>query len=464
MTPFAPPLADVPVAVTTGGVADWIAWGALVCSALPAGLTLLNLFAFRPPKTGETTSAAQASRERQPPERAERLPRLSLLIPARNEAAGIGECLHAALSSKEVDLEIVVLDDHSTDGTGEIVAAAAREDGRVRLEQAPPLPAGWCGKQWACRTLADRADPSRDVLCFIDADVRLAPHALRTLCEERARKGVGLLGGFPREACGTPTEAAVIPLIHFVLLGFLPIAVARRLRGPAWAAGCGQLFLTTRSAYAAAGGHDAVKASLHDGLTLPRAYRAAGQTTDVVDAAELAVCRMYHGAAETFAGLSKNATEGVAAPGLIGFFTLVLGLGQVAPIPLLIAGGLGLATFSAGATAALWAAAALSFGTRAALALAFRQPWRGVALHPLGVAFFLVVQWTALGRKLLGRPAAWRGRSYASAAPSPAPAAVLAGPTTGPRRPARRPAARPALRGAPPFTASPRPGASASAR
>ena len=436
MLPFAPPefAAD-------WSAVDWLALACLGCAALPAVLTLLNLPAFRRPRAGGATGTGRRGS-----------PRVSLLIPARNEAAGIGECLHAALGSVGVDLEVVVLDDHSTDGTAEIVAEAAREDGRVRLESAPPLPAGWCGKQWACRTLARRANPSRELLCFIDADVRLAPHALRTLCDERARRGVDLLGGFPREACGTPSEAAVIPLIHFVLLGFLPIAAARRLRGPAWAAGCGQLFLTTRGAYEAVGGHDAVRASLHDGLTLPRAYRAAGRSTDVVDAAGLAVCRMYRGAAETFAGLAKNATEGVAAPGLIGFFTLVLGLGQVAPVPLLIAGALGLLSFSAGATAALAGAAGLSFGTRAILAWAYRQPWLGVILHPVGVAFFLVVQWYALGRKLLGRPAAWRGRSYAPADPAPDP-------------PERRPTVRPAVpRRSRSFPASSRSGASATVR
>ncbi|NNJ24846.1 glycosyltransferase [Alienimonas chondri] len=428
---------------------DWLAWACLACAALPAALTALNLPAFRSPRRRGNGAP----------------PRVSLLIPARNEAGGIGECLHAALSSEGVDLEVVVLDDHSTDGTAEIVAEAAREDGRVRLEQAPPLPAGWCGKQWACRTLAARADRSRELLCFIDADVRLAPHALRTLCDERARRNVGLLGGFPREACGTATEAAVIPLIHFVLLGFLPIAAARRLRGPAWAAGCGQLFLTTRDAYEAVGGHDAVKSSLHDGLTLPRAYRAAGQTTDVVDAADLAVCRMYHGASETFAGLAKNATEGVAAPGLIGFFTVVLGLGQAAPLPLLIAGALGAITLSNGSIAALLAAAGLSFGTRAALALSYRQPWLGVALHPFGVAFFLAVQWYALGRKLLGKPAAWRGRSY-SPDLVPAPDAVpRSEPTRSPLPTAPRPRElRPTHRPAASFSASSRPGVSAPAR
>ena len=387
-------------------VAGWLAWVCCGSAALPALLTAVNLPAFRGPR---------ASGGRQPPEPSNQPPRLSLLIPARNEAGSIGDCLHSALSSRGVNLEVVVLDDGSTDGTGAIVSAAAKEDGRVRLETAPALPAGWCGKQWACATLAERADPSRDLLCFIDADVRLGPDALRLMCDERARRGVGLLSGFPREVCGTAAEAAVIPLIHFVLLGFLPIWVARRLRGPAWAAGCGQLFLTTRDSYERAGGHGAVRASLHDGLTLPRAYRVAGETTDIVDAAGLATCRMYDGAAETFSGLAKNATEGVAAPGLIGFFTAVLGFGQVAPPVLLLAGLCGAFPLTAATAGPLLAAAVFAWGTRAALALAYRQPWRGVILHPAGVAFFLAVQWYAFGRKLLGRPAAWRGRSYAPA-------------------------------------------------
>ena len=433
----------MPPAPTTA--AEWLAWACAACAALPAALTAVNLCVFRGPK---------ASVGRQPRERAAGgadEPRVSLLIPARNEAAGIGECLHAALGSVGVDLEVVVLDDASTDGTGEIVAAAAAEDRRVRLETAPPLPAGWCGKQWACWNLAQRAGRSRDVLAFIDADVRLAPRALRAICEERECRGVGLLSGFPREVCGSAWEAAVLPLIHFVLLGFLPLPPARRFRGPAWAAGCGQLFLTTRAAYEAAGGHAAVKSSLHDGLTLPRAYREAGETTDVVDAAGLATCRMYEGAGETFAGLAKNATEGVAAPGLIGFFTAVLGLGQVLPVPLLLAGALGAFALTPTAAAALIAAAALSWGTRAALAAAYRQPWLGVALHPAGVAFFLAVQWYAFARKLFGKPAAWRGRSYAADAPAEPP----------PPAKSVRPVFR---REPPPFPDSPRPRASAGVR
>ena len=420
----------------------WIALACLACAALPAALVAVNVWVFRGPRRvdGEEEEKNRAGR-----------PRVSLLIPARDEAGSIGECLGAALGSRGVDLEIVVLDDHSTDGTGEIVAGAAKEDGRVRLEQAPPLPAGWCGKQWACRSLARLADPSRDLLCFIDADVRLAPDALARLCARRRANNTDLLSAFPREVCGTAAEAAAIPLIHFLLLGFLPIPLMRRLAGPAWAAGCGQVFLTTRAAYERSGGHDAVKASLHDGLTLPRAYRRSGLTTDAVDGADLATCRMYEGAAETFEGLAKNATEGVAAPGLIGFFTTVLGLGQVLPVPLLLGGVLGELTglweLPAAAGWTLAAAAGMGLLTRAVLAVRYRQPRMGVVLHPFGVAFFLAVQWVALTRKLRGTPAAWRGRTYDPAAePAPAPPAPRTAPAApipaapAPRRtPIRRP-------------------------
>ena len=121
----------------------------------------------------------------------------------------------------------------------------------------------------------------------------------------------------------------------------------------------------------------------------------------------------------------------------------MLGLGQVLPAPLLIAWAVGILPLAPAAVAALVAAAVLAWGARAALAAAYRQPWLGAALHPAGVAFFLAVQWYAFARKLLGRPAAWRGRSYASGAH------VESVPPAKPARPTFR-------RGSPPFAAAPR--------
>jgi hypothetical protein len=372
---------------------------AVVCALaalVPALVFRRNLALFAPPPA--------------PP--AARRPAVSVLIPARNEERAIAAAVRSALASEGVDLEIVVLDDGSHDRTAEIVAGLAALDPRVRLETAPPLAAGWCGKQHACAVLARHA--RHDVLVFVDADVRLAPDGLARAAAFLAASGAGLVSGFPRQETGTFLERLLLPLIHFALLGFLPIARMRQSVHPAYGAGCGQLMVARRADYERAGGHAAIGASLHDGLALPRAFRKAGIATDLFDATDVAVCRMYQNAGEVWRGLAKNAVEGLAAPGKIVPVTLLLLAGQVLP-PVLLAlalAGAGPAGWSAGAAGI---AVVALYAPRLAAARRFRQPLGSALLHPLGILVFLAIQWTALARHLAGRPAAWKGRTYAAA-------------------------------------------------
>ena len=254
----------------------------LALALVPAVLFFRNLGLYAPPPGPATTP--------------DRKPAVSLLIPARNEESGIRATVEAALASRGVDLEIIVLDDHSEDATARIVAEIAGGDDRVRVESAPPLPGGWCGKQHACWTLARLA--TRPVLAFLDADVRLDPGGLRRAVDFLELSGAELTSGVPRQETGTLLERLLIPLIHFILLGFLPMGRMRASRRPAYGAGCGQLLLARRDAYDRAGGHKAIRETLHDGLRLPRAFRAAGLATDLFDATEVATCRMYRSARE----------------------------------------------------------------------------------------------------------------------------------------------------------------------
>jgi Glycosyltransferase like family 2 len=360
---------------------------------IPAALTAWNLPFYRPPP------CAGGAR-----------PRLSLLIPARNEEAEIGPAVRAALASQQVDLEVVVLDDHSTDRTRRVVEALAAADPRVRLELAPPLPPGWSGKQHACHVLAARA--RHDLMVFVDADVRLTPHALARIAVFMDSRDAGLASGFPRQETSTLAEKLIIPLIHFLLLGFLPIACMRSSTLPAFGAGCGQLICVRRAAYVRAGGHAAIRASLHDGVMLPRTFRRAGIRTDLFDATALASCRMYRDAGEVWRGFSKNATEGMATPAGLPVWTALLLGGQVLPFVLLAAGLL--LTIPGWAIAASAAALVCVCLNRLMLALRFRQSVIGALLHPLGVACLLVLQWAALINQRRGRPAVWRGRAYSS--------------------------------------------------
>lgn len=379
-----------------------MAWAlaGLVCAMVPALLFRANLRRYLPPPVPGPGAR----------------PAVSVLIPARNEEAAIGGALEAVLASRGVELEVLVLDDGSSDRTAEVVADFARRDPRVRLEVAPALPAGWCGKQHACAVLAERA--GAELLVFVDADVRLAPDGLARAVAFLEASGAALVSGFPRQETGTWLERLLIPLMHFLLLGFLPLGRMRRLRHPAYGAGCGQLFLARRAAYRASGGHGAIRGSLHDGLKLPRAFRQEGFSTDLFDATGVASCRMYRSAAEVWRGLSKNATEGVATPSTILPFTVLLMVGQVLPPALLLVAiaagaltGAGVVTAPAVGLAAL--ATALAYAPRLAASVRFRQPLSGALLHPLAIFVFLLLQWSALARQIAGRPAGWKGRSYA---------------------------------------------------
>ena len=362
----------------------------LVLAAIPCGLFLLNLFVYRP-------LAKQKMKNAEP---------ISVLIPARNEEKNIHTTLAMVLANRGAEFEVIVLDDHSTDTTVGIVSEFATRDARVRLESAPPLPAGWCGKQHACHVLAKLA--RHPLLVFIDADVRLAPDALSRMGGFISRSDIALASGVPRQELGTFSERLLLPLIHFVLLGFLPMHAMRRTRWPSMSAGCGQLFIARREAYEKCGGHAMLRDSLHDGIKLPRVFRQAGFHTGLFDATDLATCRMYQTNVETWRGLGKNATEGLAAPGAIVPMTALLLGGQVLPLvlcalaPLLSSFGLTLAVV----------ATALVFLPRLVAVVLFRQSLGSALLHPLGVLALLVIQWHALGRHFLGRPAEWKGRSY----------------------------------------------------
>lgn len=365
-------------------------------AAIPAILTFRNLRHFMPPP--EVPSASG------PP------PTVSVLIPARNEERAIARAVTAALASTDVELEVIVLDDQSEDRTAGVVSAIAAADDRAKLIAGRPLPSGWCGKQHACARLAEAA--SHEHLVFIDADVTVAPDGIaRSIAFLRASRAA-LASGFPRQSTVSFLDWLLLPLIHFVLLGYLPLERSRRSNAPSMAAGCGQLFVTRRVDYERAGGHAAIRSSLHDGLKLPRAYRRAGLATDIFDATDIATCRMYERDVDVFRGLSKNATEGLASPRTIVPATLLLLLGQVLPVPLAAAAiAFGWPTHS---IVSACVAAALSYAPRCVEALRFKQSLAAAMLHPLAVGLFLLIQWYAAVRKALGLGTSWRGRSLAA--------------------------------------------------
>lgn len=391
----------------------WIVWwmiAALAISAFALLLASINLRAFRPAPVEPAAEDQGWS--------------VTICIPARDEAANLESCVRGVLAAADADptgrTTVMVYDDGSTDETPAILARLVAEDERVVAAAVDPLPEGWNGKQHACDAMGRQADT--DWLLFTDADVRFEPDSLRrtrAALADQSRPGrpLAMLSAFPSERTGTIGESLVVPMIHVILLSYLPFRRMRRTLDPAASAACGQFILCRRDAWLEVGGHASIRESMHDGVRLPRVFRRGGYATDVFDGADIVSCRMYRGFGETWRGFTKNAYEGLGSPVLLLLLTVLHLGGQVAPwfvalFGLLGAVGIldfGTATIPAVALACAVVAIVAQLTLRARLATRFGQPWIGVALHPVGLVLLTAIQWWSLRLHLAGRRS-WRGR------------------------------------------------------
>ena len=330
-------------------------------------------------------------------------PPISVLIPARDEQSRLPALLETLSRQQGVVFEVLVLDDNSSDATYAVASAVAEVDSRFVALTASTLPAGWAGKQHACHLLSQAA--RHENWLFLDADVRLSsPNALARISQHLHHGESAMQSGIPWQKTRGWAEQLIIPLIHLVLLGYLPFWEMRRNRLPALGAACGQMVAVKSQAYRQVGGHSAIRHRLHDATALAALFRGGGYLTDLFDATPLAECRMYSSAVDVFRGFAKNATEGMARPLILPLWTVLLLGANVLPWVLAATGV---------ATVPVLVAMSLSAWVYVRLGRRYGQTSAGVLSRPVGVALFVGIQWTALLGKWLGVRSRWKGRDYA---------------------------------------------------
>jgi chlorobactene glucosyltransferase len=379
-------------------------WVILIGLLLALSGVLLNLACFRglrpvPPPSGN-------------------VPRVSILVPARNEALNIGPCVRSLLAQDYPNCEVIVLDDHSTDGTGDILRGLGlTENGTFqRVINGAQLPPGWTGKGWACHQLSQQA--TGEFLFFTDADTEHAPGTVSAAVGSAQKYRADLLSAWPRLVTVTLGEQLIIPMILVAGLTLYPhwlvlllqkypqfaARVPQKWRRPLGAAN-GQFMFFSRAGYERLGGHAAVHDHVVEDVALGRAVTsrmAEGMRLLNCESLAFSTCRMYRSFAESWAGFTKNLRPAFEKS-LAAFLTLGLWhlCGWLLPFVFAI--------FSP--RPLVFAQIAVIYAIRIILTLRFRTSWLGCILHPLGQALCLGIGLNSWLRSARGG-VNWKGRVY----------------------------------------------------
>ncbi len=327
-------------------------------------------------------------------------PRVSVLIPARNEESNIQNCVDGLLSQTYDNFEIHVLDDQSTDRTLAIIQQFSEQHPQVQAICGESLPPGWTGKNWACHQLSQSANG--EILIFTDADNRPAPEAIANTVAYMQKLELGLLSAFPEKVTVTLAEKLVVPVVDMFVYAGLPLWLTYFSRSPAFAAASGLWIAFTREAYKQIGGHQAVSNQLVEDVELSRLAKKNGIRILTSAGTGVVACRMYHSFNEVWHGFSKN-LFGLVRYRIIPFFILTLGLFTMSILPYIAV------WFAQLRTLAL-VAIAMNVAMRIALVLKYKHPcFTSVILHPFAVLLTLLIGIHSVYQVRTGR-VQWKGR------------------------------------------------------
>jgi cellulose synthase/poly-beta-1,6-N-acetylglucosamine synthase-like glycosyltransferase len=331
-------------------------------------------------------------------------PLVSLLVPMRNEERNVEGLMCSIKRLTYPNLELLFLDDQSTDSTGQMLQQYAREDHRISVLRGRELPAGWVGKVHACYQLSQEA--KGDYLLFIDADVRLKSDTVERTLQLQQKSGAGLLTGFPKFPVKTWLEKLLVPMQHVLVFFHLPVALANGTTWKAATAAHGAFMFFDRKAYETSGGHEAVKASLIEDVHLAQTVKQNGIRVLLVNITSHVTCFMYETNREVWNGFAKNIYTGLGrSPVRVLMLTGYYLIFYIYPLPLFAVG------LAAGHPAWLWPLA-IVWGQRLLVDWHVRQQKHLAWLMPVSALALVVIMNYSMLAALLKWGYEWKGRQY----------------------------------------------------
>lgn len=321
---------------------------------------------------------------------------VSVLVPARNEEENIGKCLNFILAQDYKNIEVLVLDDQSIDGTSEIAKSFSENHKNIFCIDGEPLPQHWTGKNWACHQLSQKANGH--YLLFIDADVELSPKAISSALKILEGKKAKMLSVFPTQRIKSFGEWLIVPLMNWLLLSFLPLKKVYSSENKSFIAANGQFMLWDRETYFSIGGHQHVANAVVEDMELARKAKQKNKIM-ILLGGNIIFCRMYSSFTDAFKGFSKNFYPGfnLKPTTFISFVILLLFLFTVP------------SAFALTNSNYLIVIMLIVLSRILISKMSHQNLLLNVILHPIQMIFMLVIGINSVMSTKLGY-AAWKGR------------------------------------------------------
>ncbi|MES3017072.1 MAG: glycosyltransferase family 2 protein [Bacteroidota bacterium] len=321
---------------------------------------------------------------------------ISVLIPARDEEQNILNLLQSIRDQDYQHYEVIVLDDHSSDGTLEICEKFAALDKRFRVIGGKELPRDWLGKNYACYQLAQEAKGK--FLMFLDADETVASGLINNTIHRMKFYRLDLLSLFTNQIMVTLGERMVVPLMHFMLLNLLPLRLVRLSKSPAFSAASGQFMMFNAENYKENQWHELVKKKVVEDIEIMRSVKGLGFRGEALLANGYIFCRMYRSFTGAFQGFTKNLLAGFNN-NIFGLFFYLL---------LVILGPLAIA-YILSAELLLFAIGLIILSRVMISLMSGQNVWLNILLHPVQLLSMLFIAVISV-KKYFTKTIVWKGR------------------------------------------------------
>jgi chlorobactene glucosyltransferase len=337
-------------------------------------------------------------------------PFISILIPARNEAENISRCLKSLLKQDYPNMEIIVLDDNSTDTTGKAVKEIAQKDDRVRLVDGAPLEDGWIGKNFASHQLAKHA--KGEYFIFTDADTLHFPKTVSSALGALIATKLDALSTYPRQIMVTFAERMTVPIINTALQCFIPFILIKKSKSPLFCTALGQFMMFKREAYEKIGGYESIKGNMVDDIQISKRVKKAGLKFMVFDGRNTIFCRMYKNLKGVIIGLAKSIYPAFNGNLLALFsFTGVLTATLLVPFVLLPLGAF-LLDWPTVIIRLMIIQVIIVLVIKTMFAIRYKQRMLDILLAPVSMAIIDALIFLSFFQAKYGEGLSWKGRVY----------------------------------------------------